>query len=102
MKYSEKQILNYVYTNQSWSVTEGCPCLSAPFEGNEIYVCLFQNDRCEDFMEIEVISTERVEYQFGFGFENTSEYVKEYCKDEEHFETLRELYQKYHIYKLSA
>ena len=65
MKYSDQQILDFVYGNESWAVTEGCPCISALFDGNEIYVCLFQNDDCEDFIEIEVISTKRVEYVYG-------------------------------------
>lgn len=102
MKYSDQQILDFVYGNESWAVTEGCPCISALFDGNEIYVCLFQNDDCEDFIEIEVISTKRVEYVYGGSFLNNSEYIKEYCVGEEHHSKLKLLYNTYHQQRMCA
>jgi len=102
VRYTDEQILEFVFRNSLWDVTEGCPCISAPFDGNEIYVCLFQNDECEDFIEIEVISAEKVENTFGITFVNHSEYIKEYCIGEEHHDKLKELYNSYHHYKMSA
>ncbi len=102
MKYTDQQILDFVYGNSSWTVTEGCPCISAPFDGKEIYVCLFRNDECEDFIEIEVISTEQVQYPYGIAFENNSEYIKEYCLGEDHHDKLKGLYNSYHQYRMSA
>lgn len=102
MKYSNQQILDFVYDNGSWAVTDGCPCISAPYDGNEIYVCLFQNDDCEDFIEIEVISTKQVEHSYGIVFENNSEYIKEYCIGEEHHDKLKQLYNSYHQYRMTA
>lgn len=102
MNYSDKQILEFVYNNSSWTVTEGCPCISAPYDGNEVYVCLFQNDDCEDFIEIEVVSTQKVEYPYGVAFENNSEYIKAYCLGEDHYDKLKELYNSYHQYRMVA
>lgn len=102
MRYTDQQILDFVYNNLSWTVTDGCPCISSPFEGNEIYVCLFQNDECEDFIEIEVISTERVEHSYGVDFNNNTEYIKEYCLGETHHDKLKELYHTYHQQRMSA
>jgi len=102
MKYTDKQILNFIFSNSVWTVTEGCPCISSLYDGNELYVCLFQNDDCDEFIEIELISTKQVEQPYGIVFENNSEYLKEYCVGEEYHNELKQLYYSYHQYRMSA
>lgn len=102
MKYSESQILEFVYKNGDWTVTDGCPCISSVFDENDIYICLYQNNECDDFIEIEVISSKRIENNYEVDFQNNTEFSKIYCLGDDHHDLLKKLYLSNYKLRMTA
>lgn len=101
--YNEKQIFDIVFNTRNWDVTDGCPCISRSVGEHELYICLYQNEDCDDFIEIEVVSYEQVEGFWGTTtYETKSEYSKKYCLGDKFHSELKELYLKYHQVTMSA